>query len=905
MTTSKRRQRDGTRAGYLVAAALGTALLLGTPAGRSDDGYERSVRPLFEKKCVECHSSDDRSGGFSVESRAEVLAGGEKYGRRAVIPGQPESSPLLQLLRGRLKPRMPLHGKLSGEEIARVEAWVRGLPVKPAVAVSDEWRWPFERPTKPRPPAVRHSDWVLNPVDAFVLGRLEKAGLEPAPPAPKRALARRLYLDLVGMPPTPEEMSAFLGDDSPTAYEVLVDRLLADPRHGERWGRHWLDLVRYGETNGLEGDGPIGNAWRYRDWVIEAFNDDLPYDRFVVAQLAGADEHSKGRNNYKPDPQGHIPTGFLRVAPWDRSNLVADEVRQNYLNEITDATGSVFLGLTIGCAQCHDHKYDPIPARDFYRFQAFFSAVQVATELEVPYKDKNFAARAEQKVKEYGTRLSDGPEKRALDELSRALLRKLIAQRKARARGRPLATTDLRLEMRRGDRSVFPAGERVKHADLFERATRTEDVEDEQTLEACERSLLLKLQEAYARPGSDPLARFDAVSPRELKEVLLAPYSAGSPFTERELAEYQEASSKLDVYRRRLERWQPVALTVENVPGPPNGPGVGPSYVLTRGDYRQRGEEVKPGFPTALTGRAEPAVLETDRYRQFPTRGWRTTLAKWIASGDNPLTARVMVNRLWHHHFGRGIVATPSNFGKLGDRPTHPELLDWLAHAFVEGGWSIKAVHRLMVLSNTYRQASENPSFSDNPTDPENHLLWKVPRRRQEAEVIRDSVLAVSGRLNREMRGPSVFPPLPDDLADFARYGRTGGVMWEPNESEADDRRRSVYTFQRRSLPVPMMAAFDATAFSESCPRRSTTTTPLQALAMMNGSLIQAEAEALARRVAAEVRTDRRAQIMHAFELALNRPPDPDELATFLAFRGPLDGVCRVLFASDEFIYND
>jgi hypothetical protein len=452
---------------------------------------------------------------------------------------------------------------------------------------------------------------------------------------------------------------------------------------------------------------------------------------------------------------------------------------------------------------------------------------------------------------------------------------------------------------------LFSAGARERHAELLANATRTGDLDEEQVLEAYEAVLMVQLRAAYARPGVDPLARFQALTVSDVQEVLQAPYAAGSPFREDEQTHFHELSSMLDVFGRRLRRWQPVVLTVGNVPGPPNGPGVAPTHVLIRGDYRHPGEAVKPGFPSAITGHAQPALIETDRYRQFPTRGWRMTLAKWIASPDNPLTARVMVNRIWQYHLGRGIVATSSNFGQNGERPTHPELLDWLAHAFVEHHWSIKAVHRLILLSNTYRQASENPDSNDNPIDPENRLLWRFHRQRLEAEVIRDSILLVSGRLNSQMGGPSIFPPLPDDLADFARYGRTGGLMWEPNEADEDGRRRSVYIFQRRSLPLPMMATFDAPASSESCPRRNSTTTPLQALALMNGSLVQEESAALARRTRAEVGDDRRAQVIRAFERVLNRAPDPTELATFLSFRGPLDGICRVLFASDEFLYLD
>jgi hypothetical protein len=323
--------------------------------------------------------------------------------------------------------------------------------------------------------------------------------------------------------------------------------------------------------------------------------------------------------------------------------------------------------------------------------------------------------------------------------------------------------------------------------------------------------------------------------------------------------------------------------------------------VLIRGNYNQPGEIVEAGFPSAFSGKTEKAVMESDRYRQFPTRGHRITLAKWIASPDNPLTARVMVNRIWQRHFGNGIVRTPSDFGVNGERPTHPELLDWLAVRFVESGWDVKAMHKLMLLSSTYAQAAENPGL--NEKDPENKLFSRFNRLRLEAEAIRDSVLFVSGRLNPAMGGPSVFPPLPSDLADFARYGRTGGLMWEPNEHEEDARRRSVYIFQRRSLPLPLMASFDALPFSESCDRRSTTTTPLQALALMNGNLLQEESEHIAKRIEGAAGSDRSAQIDYAFNLVLGRDPGTDERSRFVNSPLNLAGISRVLLSSNEFLY--
>ena len=867
-------------------------LLLATPLlawGGSD--FEGAVRPILAAKCEQCHSTKTHSSGFSIATLDSVLSGGSKYGP-AVVAGDPAKSPLLKLLKGELTPRMPLGKALDSAEIATIEQWVLNLKTEGTQAARGEGRWPFQRPVKHEPPQTREAAWVRNPIDAFVLEKLEAKGLSPAPAAPKPTLARRVYFDLVGMPPTPVEMQAFLDDRSADAYEKLIDKLLDDPRYGERWGRHWLDLVRYGETSGLEGDGPIGNAWRYRDWVIEAFNADMAYDRFVTLQLAGGDEHSKTRNNYQPDIQGQIPVAFLRLAPWDRSNLVAADVRQNYLNEITTATGSIFLGLTIGCARCHDHKYDPIPTRDFYRLQAFFNAIRVE-DVDVPYRDKAFAARAQARIADYEAQLASGPVKKEMEELEKRLLPHLIGARIAGAT-KPADAEDLKFEMRRPEQTLFSKAEIARYNQLQEDADRTLDPEEKQALDAF-RGVLLKRME-----GNHDVARYQMLTVEDVRTELNKK-SKILPAADRE--HYHELKAQLDLIQRRIARLRPRALTIGNVPGPPAGPDIAPVHVLRSGDYRQPGEAVEPGFPSAITGNSEPAVLETDRYRQFPTRGRRMTLARWIASADNPLTARVMVNRIWQQHFGRGIVETPSDFGRNGARPTHPELLDWLALRFVEEKWSIKAMHRLMLTSNTYRQSAENPAVKDTAADPENRWLWRFHRQRLEAEEIRDSILWVSGRLNLEQGGPSVFPPLPADLADFARYGREGGDMWEPNEREQDNRRRSIYTFQRRSLPQPMMLAFDAPVFSESCERRSVTTTALQALSMLNGDLVNEEAAHVADRIASDAGPDPRARIVRAFELVLNRRPKPDELEKFAAFPDSLAAVARVLLNSNEFLY--
>ncbi|MBM3761769.1 MAG: DUF1553 domain-containing protein [Acidobacteria bacterium] len=874
---------------------LGLLCLLLSAALLNGSGFE-DVAPILKSNCAGCHSGKQQLSGFSIDTFESVVAGGSKHGR-AVVGGSPDKSPLMRILRGQLAPQMPLGKSIASSDLQRIEAWIRSMPAPSSEAAIRNWK-PFERPVKPELPQVKNAHWVRNPIDQFVLSKIEGAGSKPAPAAERRTLVRRLYFDLIGLPPTSAEMDAFLGNNDPKAYEKLIDKLLADPRYGERWGRHWLDLARYGETSGLEGDGAIGNVWRYRDWVIDAFNNNMPYDRFVLLQLAGGDEHSQSRNNYQPDPQGYIPTAFLRVAPWDRSNLVAAEVRANYLAEVTTATSSIFLGLSIGCARCHDHKYDPIPQKDFYRLQAFFNATQAAGAVPVPYEDEEMAQHAEAQIQKYEALLKTGPEKKELDAFEIELRKKLIAGRISRSEGKALTKQDLYLEAALKPQRIFSLQQVRELARLRRNAERTGDPAEQTALDAYEEPLMAQLKHAYSVGGIDAGKRYEALTVQDARDEARRKYSAKSIFSEEEKNRFATLSSTLDILRRRLERWKANVLAVTNVPGPPSGPDIAPTRVLTRGDYRQPGEVVEAGFPSAISRGFQNASFETDRYRQFPTRGQRITLARWIVSKENPLTARVMVNRIWQQHFGEGIIRTTSDFGKNGDRPSHPELLDWLATEFMDSGWDLRHMHKLMLLSSTFQQAAENPTAK-----PEDRLFSRYQRRRLEAEAIRDSILYTSGRLNPKMHGPSVFPPLPEDLADFARYGRTGELMWESNESEDDARRRSIYIFQRRSLPLPMMAAFDAIPFSESCDRRSSTTTPLQALSLMNGTLVQREAAQLANRIVEQVGPNRKAQIERAFAVVLNRSAAREESEKFQRAEASLESICRILFSSNEFVY--
>jgi hypothetical protein len=638
---------------------------------------------------------------------------------------------------------------------------------------------------------VRDAAWARSPIDAFILARLEAQGLSPAPPAGKSELARRAWFDLTGLPPPPEEMDAFLADESPDAYEKLVDRLLASPRHGERWGRHWLDLVRFAESNGYERDGAKSNAWRYRDYVIRSFNEDKPYDRFVLEQLAG-DEIDE------PTHDSLIATGFYRLGSWDDEPDDRETARYDELDDIIRTAGGAFLGLTVSCARCHDHKFDDIPQADYYRFLSFFSGIKHADDL-------------------------------------------------------PLAPAE---EVERYRSAMAEADSRVKALE----------------------------KEAAALPG-------DA---KEKKG---------------------EIQRRIEEINRARPPLYPAAMGIREEGEPPA------TRLLVRGNAREPGPEVKPGYPAVLTA-MEPVLPAASRDRK--SSGRRRALAEWIASPSNPLAARVMANRIWQHHFGRGIVRSPSDFGATGDAPTHPDLLDWLAAEIVDGGWRLKRLHRLIMTSSAYRMSSRGDARTV-AADPENDLFGRFDLRRLEAEAIRDAVLSVSGRLNLEMGGPSVFPEIPREV--LHGQSRPGDGWGKSDASQAD--RRSVYVFVKRSLVLPVLEAFDFADTGQTCAQRNTTTIAPQALTLLNGEFITGAAASFADRLLREAGPDPRRQVERAYRLALARPPAAGEAEAALgllerqralvmngappgespgdeeAARRALAGSCLVLFNLNEFIYVD
>ncbi len=811
-------------------AAVGTLTSLSAGAA---DPFLSEVQPIFAQHCLACHGPDNELSGLNLSTLEGLLSGGARHGP-AIVPGHPEQSVLIGVLEGKLTPRMPMgSARLPDRAIEAVANWIEQFTPTQGHVDADAWS-PFRTNGRPVPPDVSRESWIRNPIDRFTLARLEAEGIDPAPQADRRLLMRRVYFNLIGEPPTLEEVEAFLANEGGDAYDRLLDRLLGDPRYGERWGRHWLDVARYADSTGGEANRELYHIWRYRDYVIDAFNSDKPYDDFVKEQLA-ADEFAPS------DPDKRVATGFLRLGAPPQSQI-RRVARQQHLNEVTGTVGSVFLGLSLSCAQCHDHKYDPIPTRDFYRFQAFFLPIENIN------LDANFT---------------------------------YAATRDAVGRGREAA--ERRLERAR------------------------------ETYESYEAELLAKFGRVLAEEGGDPASATPSALRARLTDAVangVVPREEPS-FSLAEKVEYIRRLSFVDgfrggrdmgLYRRQVERHLPKIHTVENARESPYSAGLPVQFVRVRGEVDSLGERVLPGFPSVVTATGDPASMSLDSLGNISR--WRLPLATWIASPENPLTAHVMANRIWQWHFGRGIVATPSNFGANGIVPSHPYLLDWLAAEFVASGWRVKAMHRLILKSATYLQSSVRFSERAVEIDPTNSLLSRMPGRRLEGEVIRDSILAVSGRLNRARRGPGVYPRLPEAMKDQMLV--KNWPAWDPS-SGPDSRRKSVYVFQRRQLALPLLEMLDAPVPQVSSEQRRLSTTAIQSLAMLNGRLVAEESQHFAARVEKEAGESSRDQIQLAFRLALSREPTDAELRRYNDFAEieGLAAVCRVLFNANEFVHVD
>ncbi|MGH9672493.1 MAG: PSD1 and planctomycete cytochrome C domain-containing protein [Bryobacteraceae bacterium] len=829
------------------------------------DFFESRIRPLLVKNCLSCHG-DQKLGPFEITSREALLKGG-KYGP-AIVPGKPAESLLIAAVSHKHeKLKMPLNGRLTEAEIADLGTWIAAGATWPDAAriqappkgITAEQRafWSFQPVRKPALPAVRNKAWPKNAVDHFILARLEAAALPPARPAGRRTLIRRATLDLHGLPPAPEEVDGFLKDTRPDAFARVVDRLLASPRYGERWGRYWLDVARYSDDKlDSTGEVPHPNAWRYRDWVIQAFNDDLPYSDFVKAQIAG--------DLMPPKERMAAGLGFFGLRPEQQDDRV-------------DATTRGFLGLTVACAQCHDHKFDPLPTQDYYALLGVFDS---SVYHELPLAATDVVERWEgqkKKVDEAEKALAEFRDEQAT-QLS-YLLAARTADYLAAARGETHAQG---LDKDTVDRwkNYLKASTR-EHPFLkeWEKAPAPESAGKFQSLALAvfhekkdvDRKNLIRLGGSNERRD---LANADLVSLerdkyflwRDLYSAERGVYYYRAAGVERFLeGEWKAHAARLRERAAEIKRDLPEKYPFLHVIRDAEKPG--DARVAIRGERNNPGEVVPRRFVSVLCS-GEP--------RRFTQGSGRLELAEAIADPSNPLTARVMVNRIWQHHFGQGLVRTPGNFGQLGERPSHPELLDWLATRLMEQGWSVKAMHREIMLSATYALSGE--SLENNITaDPENRLLWRFARRRLEVEALRDSLLFVAGELDATAGGPPI------------------------RLSEEKNRRRTVYGFVSRKRLDPLLGIFDFPNPNTTSEQRLVTNVPLQRLYFLNSPFVMARAEALSRRLEGSD-ADR---IRQAHRLLFAREASPEEIRLGAGFlgNGAWAEYAQVLLSSNEFLF--
>jgi len=812
--------------------------------GDQSRAFAVEIRPLLAQRCLPCHGGEPSAilGGLDLTSRESMLRGGNTS-NEVLVPGNAGGSLLYRAVR-RTDPKLQMPPKetdrLTEEETWRIRDWINagapwpdeatlralveedmasartnaGVAVSTSGGLSEEWTnrryreedlWAFQPLSTAEPPASEGT----HPVDAFVDSRLSEAGLQPAPRADRTALIRRATFDLTGLPPAPEEVEAFLEDKSPQAWKRVIDRLLESPHYGEQWARHWLDVVRYADTAGFSNDWERSNAWRYRDYVVRSFNDDKPYDRFVLEQLAG--------DLLEPDnPEMRVATGYLRMGPWEHTGMMQKVAsRQNYLDDITNNVGQTFLSLPLRCAKCHDHKFDPIPTRDYYRFYAVFATTQLA-EMPTAFLETENLRYFEQE---------------------RARLQKLLAWAEA-------------------DVAKIEAKE--------EAAARTWSAD----------------RGIPYRPRDELKDRPEGEKPP--RHIGLSVDDQGY---------FKVRNNDARIWKRRLERYEPLAHSVYEGPDlvqpsvhlrqpktaeiaedPPE------SFILGGGSVYSPGDRVDPGVLSAVPISYSPASVEPAWEVPSGMTGRRLALARWIARDDNPLATRSIVNRVWLHHFGRGLAENANNFGKMGKKPTHPELLDWLARRLVREGWSLKAMHRLIMTSDTY-QRGDRPPDSDRASelDPANDLLGHFRARRLAAEEIRDSMLAASGELHREVGGLPVFPEVNFEFQSQPRMNQvTIAPAYQPSRTPAQRNRRSLYAYRMRMQMAPVFEVFNQPNYDLSCERRDTSNVTPQAFTLMNSDASMDRAIAMAIKLQREAGSlGERVDL--AFRLALGRPASGSE----------------------------
>ncbi|MEQ1860787.1 MAG: PSD1 and planctomycete cytochrome C domain-containing protein [Chthoniobacteraceae bacterium] len=800
--------------------------------------YERDIRPILKHHCFQCHGEGEKlKAGLDVRLRRLLVEPHGSDGAVAIVPGKPEESELINLVR---EGEMPQKGrKLSAAEIATLEQWVaqgaktaRPEPAEvPAVWVSEEDRewWAFQPIKRPPVPSIG------NPIDSFLLAKLKAQGLAFNPEADKPTLLRRVMLDLTGLPPTPEETAIFLADEAPDAYARMVERVLASPHYGERWGRHWLDVAGYSDSDGYSETDPARPwAFKFRDYVIRSLNADKPFDQFIREQLAGDEMVKQPFKNLPPDDIDKLTaTAFLRMVPDGTASATADDqptARNAVMAETIKVVSSSLLGITVGCAQCHEHKHDPVPQQDYYRMRAIFAPALDVEKWRVP-----------------GARLVS-----LMTEEERAKAAEVEKEAK-----------------------VIDAERKVKEDEFIGKVLTWE-------LEAKPEEVREPLRTAYR---TDVKKR----TPEQLKLLKDHPtinqlsasslYLYDRTYKTKHEAELKAFTEKATGIRKRkpVEQFIPVLSEVPAAPLPA-------THLFLRGMIDQPREKIGPGELTVLAAFRPSPIPE--KSPSLPTSGRRLALAQSLTDGKHPLTTRVLVNRVWHHHFGRGIVASLGDFGHLGDRPSHPELLDWLASEFVAQGWSLKALHRVILNSTTYRQSSARTGEKDR-LDPDNRLLGRMNSRRLEAETIRDAMLRVSGKFNPRMFGAPV-PVMLDETGQVVVGVNTNDTAGRPSGKfvalNGEEFRRSLYVQMRRSQPLGMLETFDLPRMEPNCEIRNASTVAPQSLAMMNSEFTLTQSKYFAERVVREAGADSAAQVQRAWQLAFGVEPAASDVKDAVAF---------------------
>jgi hypothetical protein len=912
-----------------------------------NDFFESRIRPLLSDYCLGCHNAKLQTAGLDLSNGAGLHKGGQSG--PVVVTGDPENSRLIQVVGYNEKIKMPPAGKLSNQQISDLTAWIKmgaawpeeqklltaAPPRHDAVAATQKYTvdqqtfWSFQPVRTQIPPPVQREAWIKTPIDGFILAKLEKQGLAPAESAEKLALLRRATFDLTGLPPTGKEIADYLADRSPQAFERVVERLLASPRYGERWGRHWLDIARYGDSTGGDEDYKIPHAWRYRDYVIDSFNRDLPYNRFIMEQLAG--DMLPSERSGEVNVNGIVATGFLALGPKMLSEQDKPKVFYDIVDEQIDVTSRALMGLTIACARCHDHKFDPISTQDYYSLASIFASTKQLTKLEGITSQLYFAPLVPRGLAEdyenYQKKIT--AKKEAIDEIvdfeakiyaARFLPRLadyMVAARSiyaggrcadevARQNGLDLAVLEKWVKYLRPSDEVRPNLLRwqavtdstaIDVAREYQAQFETSAKERDDTLAKWRASVAAALREK-AEPPEKP--KFAAGKNRFFAEVALDKGPLALPEKDPEQVYSKESNARLAGMRAELED-----LKKNSPPEPPMASAVAEGqsiqqHVLIRGNPKNLGPEVPKRFPLILAGYNQPAITQGSG---------RLQLARWLTAPNHPLTARVMVNRIWQWHFGEGLVRTPSNFGLMGERPTHPELLDYLAQRFMQDGWSIKAMHRLIMLSSTYQMSSQ-VTQQGMASDPSNRLWSHFNSRRLDVEELRDSLLTLDGSLDLTMGGT---------LQTGSGHEPENDAVLRVSLDPAKSRRRTVYLPLRRSNLAPLLTLFDfgdASATSES--RINTNVAP-QALFMMNSAFVAERSLSFAKFLLSDVKGDDRTRMEQAYLRTLARSPSSQEIEDALAYihataeKNPgadaalkaWQSYCHILLASNEFIFVD